>query len=57
MVYGQTDTDNKLYNLRTFNRSNLIKAAIDKSQNNELRVRFNSFSDAHADDVYDKQRR
>lgn len=49
--FCQTDTDDKLYNLRTFNRSNLIKAAINKSQNDDLRVRFNSFSDAHAGDV------
>ena len=49
--FCQTVTDENLFNLRTFNRSNRIKDAIEKSQNDMLRIRFNSFSDAHAGDV------
>ena len=37
-----------LVNLRTFNRSIMIKEAIEISNNEKLRIRFNSFCDAHA---------
>ena len=50
--FCQDETESQpLINLRTFNRSNMIKEAIEKADNDTLRIRFNSFSDAHAGDV------
>ena len=49
--FCQDDTTQPLVNFRTFNRSDMIKEAIEKSNNETLRIRFNSFCDAHAGDV------
>ena len=49
--FCQKDIGHNLYNLRTINRSTMIKNAIEKQGNEVLRIRFNSAIDAHAGDM------